>query len=75
MSPKKLAKIMARYNGCTEAEALRRWKADRKAKKKKDRALALGTQPKRGGGSGGGSGASGSGSGRQTLMDIITGGG
>lgn len=74
MSPDKLAKILAKYPGCSEVEALRRHKADKKIRKKRDKALTKSTKQRRGGSGGNGSGnTGGSTSGRHSLMAIITG--
>lgn len=50
LSAEKIKKIRKKYTGCSEEEAIRRWRADKKTRKKQRKALNLGTQPKASGG-------------------------
>lgn len=50
LSAEKIKKIRKKYTGCSEEEAIRRWRVDRKTRKKQRKALDLGTQPKASGG-------------------------
>lgn len=52
LSAEKIKKIRRQYAGCSEEEAIRRWRVDKKNRKKQQAALAKGVQPKASGGRG-----------------------